>query len=115
MARGLLLAEDALLRRSARLLRTGIGGPTWRCGPAGAFAMGRRLLRTVPFAEDRVGRPVSNDGCRGSCDVQGGIDFEFMDVSVAVERAGDVEKCLDRKSTRLNSSHTDISRMPSSA
>ena len=23
--------------------------------------------------------------------------------------------CLDRKSTRLNSSHTDISRMPSSA
>ena len=28
------------------------------------------------------------------------------------ERAG---KALDRKSTRLNSSHTDISRMPSSA
>ena len=25
------------------------------------------------------------------------------------------QKCLDRKSTRLNSSHTDISRMPSSA
>ena len=28
---------------------------------------------------------------------------------------GIVEKQLDRKSTRLNSSHTDISRMPSSA
>ena len=26
-----------------------------------------------------------------------------------------VERILDRKSTRLNSSHTDISRMPSSA
>ena len=25
------------------------------------------------------------------------------------------ESCTDRKSTRLNSSHTDISRMPSSA
>ena len=27
----------------------------------------------------------------------------------------DLNDCLDRKSTRLNSSHTDISRMPSSA
>ena len=26
-----------------------------------------------------------------------------------------IEKSIDRKSTRLNSSHTDISRMPSSA
>ena len=26
-----------------------------------------------------------------------------------------IENTLDRKSTRLNSSHTDISRMPSSA
>ena len=25
------------------------------------------------------------------------------------------EKCVDRKSTRLNSSHLDLSRMPSSA
>ena len=28
---------------------------------------------------------------------------------------GACRMCLDRKSTRLNSSHTDISRMPSSA
>ena len=27
----------------------------------------------------------------------------------------EVAACIDRKSTRLNSSHTDISRMPSSA
>ena len=27
----------------------------------------------------------------------------------------DIGKIIDRKSTRLNSSHTDISRMPSSA
>ena len=30
-------------------------------------------------------------------------------------RGFDLKKFLDRKSTRLNSSHTDISRMPSSA
>ena len=29
--------------------------------------------------------------------------------------AGPAEETVDRKSTRLNSSHTDISRMPSSA
>ena len=35
----------------------------------------------------------------------------FVPLSVAVKREGG----RDRKSTRLNSSHTDISRMPSSA
>ena len=30
-------------------------------------------------------------------------------------KRSEVEEALDRKSTRLNSSHTDISRMPSSA
>ena len=34
-----------------------------------------------------------------------------VDASVNLEKAA----LLDRKSTRLNSSHTDISRMPSSA
>ena len=32
-----------------------------------------------------------------------------------IESFGGVEKIKDRKSTRLNSSHTDSSRMPSSA
>ena len=36
-------------------------------------------------------------------------DAEFKGVAYAKNM------CLDRKSTRLNSSHTDISRMPSSA
>ena len=37
-------------------------------------------------------------------------------VSAAKVPAGEtVEESTDRKSTRLNSSHTDISRMPSSA
>ena len=32
-----------------------------------------------------------------------------------VKLDSDIKKARDRKSTRLNSSHTDISRMPSSA
>ena len=35
--------------------------------------------------------------------------------SAAVENSEIGKKILDRKSTRLNSSHTDSSRMPSSA
>ena len=42
-----------------------------------------------------------------------------MTIIEASEKAlsfkGDADTALDRKSTRLNSSHTDISRMPSSA
>ena len=38
------------------------------------------------------------------------------DVKKVIEKLYAAEKCSeDRKSTRLNSSHTDISRMPSSA
>ena len=50
----------------------------------------------------------------GSCD--GNMDQGSMraDVNVSVRKPGE-EFGTDRKSTRLNSSHTDISRMPSSA
>ena len=41
----------------------------------------------------------------------GGILFTGTDNIVRIDAAG----AIDRKSTRLNSSHTDISRMPSSA
>ena len=47
-----------------------------------------------------------------------GFDLNPRMVEVAEKRAGSdelKEKLTDRKSTRLNSSHTDISRMPSSA
>ena len=39
----------------------------------------------------------------------------FPDGVVYPRRPEDIDQILDRKSTRLNSSHTDISRMPSSA
>ena len=38
--------------------------------------------------------------------------LSFLDLFLTLERPEEIE---DRKSTRLNSSHTDISRMPSSA
>ena len=37
------------------------------------------------------------------------------DILDQAEKAHDADNYQDRKSTRLNSSHTDISRMPSSA
>ena len=40
------------------------------------------------------------------------VDPTKMNVYQWVDMAGEMQ---DRKSTRLNSSHTDISRMPSSA
>ena len=51
---------------------------------------------------------------------EGGIDGGFEDDRELVEGMTGAERQLtvrgrDRKSTRLNSSHTDISRMPSSA
>ena len=42
-----------------------------------------------------------------------GIDFEKIEVVVHPQSI--IHSMIDRKSTRLNSSHTDISRMPSSA
>ena len=42
--------------------------------------------------------------------------FELLNLPVGDERKKPSDiRLVDRKSTRLNSSHTDISRMPSSA
>ena len=45
------------------------------------------------------------------------LDFhaDLLDAEAVVEEAEENHRLGDRKSTRLNSSHTDISRMPSSA
>ena len=42
------------------------------------------------------------------------MDLNVDEIEALLE-AGGYELRVDRKSTRLNSSHTDISRMPSSA
>ena len=43
------------------------------------------------------------------------IDFEIVPVVPSAETRETIEPLLDRKSTRLNSSHIQKSRMPSSA
>ena len=43
------------------------------------------------------------------------VSFTLREAGHEVSEAEDGVEALDRKSTRLNSSHTDISRMPSSA
>ena len=43
------------------------------------------------------------------------IDLDKLDDSADAARKAPTVKMADRKSTRLNSSHTDSSRMPSSA
>ena len=40
---------------------------------------------------------------------------DAMQLVTTLTQAGHADRVRDRKSTRLNSSHTDISRMPSSA
>ena len=49
-----------------------------------------------------------------SCDLDT-IPTTYVDAGSVFGKTGDAEKVLDRKSTRLNSSHSDRSRMPSSA
>ena len=46
-----------------------------------------------------------------------GVDFAIANTDAQAIQQSMCQRCiqLDRKSTRLNSSHTDISRMPSSA
>ena len=43
------------------------------------------------------------------------LDVYLSEYPKAIEKAGGLPVQLDRKSTRLNSSHSSVSRMPSSA
>ena len=43
------------------------------------------------------------------------VEVEWLKALAAEGKIREVPRFSDRKSTRLNSSHTDISRMPSSA
>ena len=88
LARATGLAKSAVSRLVEELLQEGL----LEEGPAAPSPLGRppTLLRLRPRARMALGAEVGVEGT----------------VLVALE---------DRKSTRLNSSHTDISRMPSSA
>ena len=67
-----------------------------------------RVLLGVFWFVGGVGNPLLASG-RFSCEPLG------EEASWPVCLRDGLDSLLDRKSTRLNSSHTDISRMPSSA
>ena len=64
------------------------------------------LTKAMQFCDDIVGVRVSTDGDEPTVIIQ---------YATNTGNIGVLATALDRKSTRLNSSHTDISRMPSSA
>ena len=68
---------------------------------------GTDLARFDAILGESSGLVFSPDGSRLAYVGRQGAEFVFM--------ADGKELLRDRKSTRLNSSHTDISRMPSSA
>ena len=72
----------------------------------------RQDLSTVRHAESDGKRAIGPQGNRLA--LHGDIGLGFRG-AVDDQFSVDIEEKLDRKSTRLNSSHTDISRMPSSA
>ena len=79
-------------------------------------------IDAVNNIEEIIATPGIDGVIIGPYDLSGslGIPGEFNDPSVItallkVEKACKEKNFTDRKSTRLNSSHTDISRMPSSA
>ena len=74
----------------------------------------RGLIDAVPDLRTEYATLVSRGSAVRSTvsAVRGAVNAALHGVESA---AGYVRSLLDRKSTRLNSSHTDISRMPSSA
>ena len=77
------------------------------------------LLQTSVYGSHILNTDMDGDGDTDQTDLDlivaniEGMPQEDFDTGGDVD-AGDLT-ILDRKSTRLNSSHTDISRMPSSA
>ncbi len=92
-----------------------VGADTPR-GPAVVDALLERAIEVRAFITDPDSSPpLRKAGAKvATGDISDGshIEAAAMGCFCAVVLAG---AALDRKSTRLNSSHTDISRMPSSA
>ena len=90
---------------------------TVRSGPRGRVALQRarelKASQPAPAPVKRAPRPAEGKAPRPSGERKPWVKREGTD---AAQRGPRTEgKRPDRKSTHLNSSHTDISRMPSSA
>ena len=68
-----------------------------------------------PGSRVNLERPVTPATLLSGHIVQGHVDAKGVLVALDTLGNGNYWLTVDRKSTRLNSSHTDISRMPSSA
>ena len=73
---------------------------------------GPKAVVAVGCLAERYGQELANE--LPEADAVLGFD-SYQDIAARLQRILQGEKLPDRKSTRLNSSHTDISRMPSSA
>ena len=81
------------------------------------------LLGNDKYTRDQYGvartasgfTPLTGDEVSAADSIIGEMKFPLGDGSFIAPQGVDVAIRIDRKSTRLNSSHTDISRMPSSA
>ena len=82
------------------------GGSTLSTGSRGSAPAGERISTTVAESSRRGSAGASPSRKNGPS-----VSGETPNVQADVIPYGEI----DRKSTRLNSSHTDISRMPSSA
>ena len=82
-------------------LRVGIGAVRKSLLPGGLWILGRTLTDTNPPTHRATMFERTTEGVRVVQQMHGGSEIENL--------------ALDRKSTRLNSSHIPLSRMPSSA
>ena len=71
-------------------------------------------LKSIPVSVDKNGTPIRLEDV---ANIKLGPELRrgLVELNGEGEVAGGIIIMRDRKSTRLNSSHTDISRMPSSA
>ena len=76
-------------------------------GVAVAWDVSRQTFRSERYPEYKAQRPKAPDHFRSQ--------MPLMDEVLQALQISQIRLEGDRKSTRLNSSHTDISRMPSSA
>ena len=72
------------------------------------------LLRSTAGWTETLLQILLNEGIPAYAESRMGY-FNTLEVETVLSMLAVIDNPIDRKSTRLNSSHTDISRMPSSA
>ena len=91
-------------------------------GYVGAHGVHQKEVGRIFLGSDGLGYTGCHGNCGYACGTDQRVDLssgqrakELSEQDAAHGRKCEGQKAQDRKSTRLNSSHTDISRMPSSA